>query len=249
MRPAVLLVMLAACGRLGFDARNDGSGDGGLGDGAHQQPGDGAGGSGAGLIVQVSSAFVSTGPTNVALPNPTATGTLLVANIAVNSLSGVSPPAGWQVNANGSVSGACVAAIATDASGQAGRQTFAFTAPAGAPIALIVSEWRGIPLGNAFDTGGFGGGTAPATAMMMKTMFADSTAGDLAIATFCQDTTMPAFTAGAGWSELAQGTNTASSPSILGEYQANEPAQQVTATAMSSVSAKYAAAVVTFHTQ
>lgn len=252
MRLVVVVAMLAGCGRLGFDPRGA-TGDGGPGDGAQprgdgtQQQGDGAGSSD--LLVQVSGVVEMTGPTTVTLPSPTAAGTLLVASIGVNNLTGVSPPSGWQINANGSVSGACVAAVATDVSGTAGRQTFMFTAPAGAPVTLMISEWRGIPLGNAFDTAGFGGGTTPTTTLTITTLAADSVAGDLAIAAFCADTNTPTFTAGAGWTELGQATNTASSPSLLSEYQANEPAQKITATASSNVTAKYAAVIVTLHTQ
>ena len=247
MRPAVVLVMLAACGRLGFDARTDVTGDAPhAGDGTQQ--GDGAG-SANGLLVQVSSVDETAGTTTIVLPQPTSAGTLLVATIGVNSLSGFSLPPGWQLNANGSVSGSCTAGIATETSGTAGRSMFTFTASAGAPVALLITEWRGIPLGNAFDTGGFGGGMNPTTALTITTALADGVAGDLAIATFCEDTTMPAFTAGTGWSELGQGATTASSPSLVAEYQTNVPAQKITATATSDTSVKYAAAIVTLHTQ
>lgn len=244
----VVVAVLAGCGRLGFDPRGGAAGDDAHqpGDGA-QQPGDGAGS--GDLLVQASGVVEMAGPTTVSLPSPTLAGTLLVASIGVNSLSGFSPPAGWQINANGSVSGACVAAIATETSGTAGRQTFMFTASAGAPVAVLISEWRGIPLGNAIDGGGFGGGMNPTSALAITTALADTTAGDLAVAAFCQDTTGPTFTAGTGWTELGQAATTASAPSLLAEYQTNQPAQKVTATATSSLTAKYAAAIVTFHTQ
>lgn len=244
MRCFVVLWMLAGCGRLGFDTRTDLTGDGPRSGDGTQQQGDG-GGSAAGPLVQATTVMVGTGPQTLSLPAPTSAGTLLVASLGLNSLSGVTPPAGWQINANGSVSGGCVAAMATEISGAAGRQSFTFMAPAGAPVAMQITEWSGVLLGNPYDGSGFGGG-GPTTSLTIATVLPNMSVGDLGIATFCEDTTMPAFTAGAGWTQLGQAANVASSPSLLTEVQTGEPALKITATATSSLSTKFAAVVMTF---
>lgn len=69
-------------------------------------------------------------------------------------------------------------------------------------------------------------------------------AGDLGIAVFCEDTTNPTFTPGAGWTALGQAATFSSSPSGFAEYVAGLPVATITATGTSSVSAKYAAVVV-----
>ena len=246
MRRVVVLVMLAACGRLGFDEHTGGvTGDGPrAGDGTQQ--GDGAGSAGS-RLVQSSTVVLGTGPQTVVLPAPTSAGTLLVATLGVNNLSGVSGPSGWQINANISVSGGCTSAMATERSGTAGRQSFAFTAPAGAPVSVQITEWSGLVLGTPIDAAGVSAGMNPTSALTVSTLMPPTTAGDLAIATFCEDTTMPTFTAGSGWMLLGQGATTASSPSLVSEVQANVPASTITATATSSLATKYAGTILTFH--
>jgi len=83
----------------------------------------------------------------------------------------------------------------------------------------------------------------------MTTLFAATMPGEVAIGTFCQDTNSPTYTPGAGWTELGQGANTSASPSMLAEYQLGVPAAKVTATGTSSLSSKYAAVLLTFHTK
>jgi hypothetical protein len=255
VRWVLLLTTVAACGRLGFDARSgtdadaltgDVGGDGVMHDGP---AGDGSG-SGSNVVgpLQQSIVVLGTGPQTIMLPNPTTPGTLLVATIGVNSLSGITYPPGWSLNTNGSVSGACTSGIATDPSGTGGQQSFSFGAPAGAPVAIQITEWDGVNLGNAYDAAGFGGGQQPATALTISTLMASMTAGDLAIGTFCEDTTMPAFTAGNGWTEIGQAPTTSASPSLFSEFQRGVPAATITATATGSLSAKYAACVMTFRT-
>jgi hypothetical protein len=245
MRPLAVACLIAGCGRLGFDAAGKPTGDAAEhGDGANT--GDGAG-SASGGPRQVSPAVLGTGSVTITLPAPTTPGTLLVATLGLNNLS-VTPPPNWMLNANGTVSGACTSAIATDRSGTGGQQSFTFTLPGGAVSAIQVSEWGGIDLGNPIDAAGFGGGLQPATALTITTMSAATVPGELAIGTFCQDTTMPSFTPGAGWTELGQAANTSASPSLLGEYQLGVPSAQITATGTSSISSKYAATVMTFRT-
>jgi len=248
MRLAVVLVTLAACGRFGFDARTDVTGDAQRTDDA-VATGDGSGsgsglGSGAGGLVQGSP--VATGTTNVVvtLPNPTLGGTLLVATIGVNVLTSFAAPNGWQTNATGTTNGACVSVIATEANAPAGQTMLTFSVAAGVPMTVQVTEWQGV---GGFDSGGFAGGTTPVTAISVSTMMADSTAGDLAVATFCEDANLPMFTAGTGWAQLGQLQNTSSAPSLLGEYATNAAATTVTATATTAASAKYAATIVTIH--
>jgi hypothetical protein len=198
--------------------------------------------------MQQSTAVLGTGSVTITLPAPTTPGTLLVATLGLNNLS-ITPPPGWSLNTNGSVSGACTSAIATDPSGTGGQQSFTFTLPGGAVSAIQVSEWSGIDLGNPYDAVGYGGGLQPATALTISTMAPATVPGELAIGTFCQDTNMPAFTPGAGWTELGQAANTSASPSLLAEYQLGVPAAQITATGTSSLSSKFAGTIMTFRVQ
>lgn len=246
MRVAVALVMLAACGRLGFDARTDPTGDGAAnGDGTQQQQGDGGGGggSGSGTLVQQSPVAVGTGTVTVVLPNPTQSGDLLVAVIGANNISNLVMPTGWQLNVNGSATGSCTSAIATASNVTGGQTSLVFTFNAGVPADVEVSEWSGV---GAIDAAGFGAATNPTTALTVTTLTADQAAGDLAIATFCEDANAPTFALQAGWASLGQFANTASSPSLVGEYQRGQPAGKVTATATGSVSTKYAGTIITF---
>lgn len=245
MRLAVALVMLAACGRVGFDGRSDLTGDGAAtGEGTPPPPGDGGGGSGSGTLVQQSPIAVGTGTVTVVLPNPTQTGDLLVAVIGANNISNLVLPAGWQLNANGSATGSCTSAIATASNVAGGQTSLAFTFNAGVPADVEVSEWSGV---GAIDAGGFAAAANPTTTLTVTTLMADQAAGDLAIATFCEDANAPTFALPAGWASLGQFANTASSPSLVGEYQHGQPAGAVTATATGSVSAKYAATILAFH--
>ncbi|MBV8757569.1 MAG: hypothetical protein JO257_09850 [Deltaproteobacteria bacterium] len=238
MRPVVLLVTLSACGRLGFDEHIAGvTGDGPLGDGVQQ--GDGASSSNA-MLVQQSGVVSGNGSVMVALPQPTLGGTFLVATIAGNDLSTFMAPSGWQNNASGSTSGACASAIVTEQNAPAGQSTITFTI--NTPCDVQVTEWRG--LANV-DNGGFASGTA-STSLSVSTFTADSAAGDLAIASFCQDTTMPTYAAGAGWNALGQIARSAALPSMMAEYQTGEPKAKITATATSSLAAKYTGTIVTF---
>ena len=249
MRLAVVVSMLAACGRFGFDARTDVTGDasrasdGQQGDGAGSGPGSGLG-SGSGGLVQGSPAATGTASVTVTLPQPTQGGTLLVATIGVNVLTGFTTPSGWQTNATGTTNGACVSVIATEPNAPAGQTTLTFTVAAGVPMTVQVTEWQS---SGSFDSGGFIGGTTPVTTLTVSTMLPDSTAGDLAVATFCEDTNLPTFSAGSGWSELGQLHNTSSAPSLFAEYATNAPAATITATATTAASAKYAATIITVH--
>jgi hypothetical protein len=246
MRRAVVLVMLAGCGRLGFDARTDVTGDGPLaGDAAGQSDGPGSGiGSGSGGLVQGSPVMTGAGSVVVMLPSPTLGGTLLVATIGANVLTSFATPSGWQTNVTGMTNGACNSVIATEPNAPAGQTSLTFSVAAGVPVTVQVTEWQGT---TGFDSGGFVGGTTPVTALSVATMLPDSTAGDLAIATFCEDTNMPVFLAGAGWAQLGQLQTTSSAPSLLAEYATNQPATTVTATASTTASAKYAATIITLH--
>jgi len=238
--------MLAACGRFGFDAREDVTGDAPLaGDSAAPGDGSGAGvGSGSGGLLQGTPVATGTASVTVTLPQATRGGTLLVASIGVNVLTSFATPNGWQTNATGTTNGACVSVIATEPNAPAGQTTLTFTVAAGVPMTVQVTEWQS---NGGFDSGGFAGGTTPVTTLSVSTMLPDSTAGDLAIASFCEDTNLPTFAAGSGWSELGQLQNTSSSPSLFTEYATNAPAATVTATATTPASAKYAATIVTIH--
>jgi hypothetical protein len=252
VRWIVLLTIAAGCGRLGFDPRGGADADPVTGDGAHDGATDTAAGSDGATstvtLAQSSPAIIGIGPQTVTLPNPTVAGSLLVATFGVNTMS-LTLPAGWSTNATGQVTGACYSLIATNVTGAAGQQSFTFTLPGGAPVAVQISEWTGVDLGNPFDAAGFGGSMTPANPLMISTLGPTSVAGDLAIASFCEDTTNPTFTPGAGWTELGQGSNTSASPSMITEYQRGVAAGVVTASATSSLTTKYAATVLTFHAQ
>ena len=238
--------MVAACGRLGFDPLGHGSvtGDGPLASDTGS-PGDGSGGgggSGSGTLVQQSPVASGTTSVVVTLPNPTTAGTLLVAAIAANDLTSFTPPAGWQLNANGFTSGSCAAGIATLMHGPGGQTSLTFTFAVGVPAAVEVSEWAGV---SGTDNGGFASGTTPTMSLSVSTALPDAAAGDLAIATFCEDANSPMFAGAAGWGSLGQLQNTSSSPSLFAEYRRDQPAATVTATATGTVNAKYTAAIVT----
>jgi len=83
--------------------------------------------------------------------------------------------------------------------------------------------------------------------MAITTLAANSIAGNLAIASFCQDVTTPAFTPGPGWTNLGDFANSAALPSITSEFMPDQPAAKSTASATTSVSGKFAATIVTFH--
>ena len=241
-------MLAAGCGRLGFDAPGA---DGG--DGARDVLMDtGAGGDGAGMpavtLTQSTPAIIGIGPQTVTLPNPTVSGSLLVATFGVNTTS-LMLPTGWFINATAQVTGACDSLIVTNVTGMAGQQSFTFTLPGGAPVALQLSEWTGIDLGNPFDVAGFGGSMTPANPLTISTVGSTSAAGDLAVAAFCEDSTSPTFTPGAGWTELGQAANTSASPSLITEFQRSVPASVVTATATSSITTKYAGSILTFHSR
>jgi len=240
VRLAAIACVLAGCGRLGFDERVGGPlGDGGPGDGGD---GDSMGsGSANGLLVQQSPVVSAGSSPTVTLPMPTRGSTLLVATFAANDATNLTLPPGWQKNAAGTASGACTSVVATSPSAPAGQTMFMFGLPG--PSVVQVTEWAGV---GGLDSGGFGGG-GPGTAMTITTLAADSTAGNLAIATFCQDVTTPTFTPGPGWTNLGDFANTAALPSITSEFMPGQPAAKITATATTSVSGKFAATVVTFH--
>lgn len=248
MRRVVVLWMLAGCGRLGFDARADVTGDGphvsdgpGAGDGPDSDIGSG---SGSGGLVQGSLVATGAGPVTVTLQSPTLGGTLLVATIGVNILTGFATPTGWQTNATGTTNGACVSVIATQPNAPAGQTSVTFTVGAGVPVAVQVTEWQGT---GGFDGAGFVGSTTPVTTLSVSTMQPDTTAGDLAIGTFCEDTNLPTFAAAPAWSELGHFQNTSAAPSLFAEYATNAPATTVTATATTTASAKYAGTIITVH--
>jgi hypothetical protein len=245
MRRVAMAVVLAGCGRLGFDegvaALSDGrSGDSQLGD---SQLGDGSGSSAApGALVQMSPVTSGAGPFTLTLPAPSQAGTVLVATLAVNSTSSLAYPTGWQQNGTGSVNGACNAVFATNATGMAGVTSVQFTLLAGVPYAAQISEWHM----SGIDTGGFGGGQNPTTTLTISTALPAAADNEIAIAMFCEDTTMPAFTPGAGWTSLGSNSNVASSPSLFTEVRSDLPAGTITATATGSLSAKFAAVVFAF---
>ena len=96
------------------------------------------------------------------------------------------------------------------------------------------------------DTGGFGGGQNPTTALTISTLTPAAAANEIAIATFCEDTTMPTFTPGSGWTSLGSESNVASSPSLFSEVRSDLPAGTITAVATGSLAAKFAAVVFAF---
>ena len=62
---------------------------------------------------------------------------------------------------------------------------------------------------------------------------------------FCEDDNNPTFTPGAGWSQLGEFANVASSPSLASDARF-VPAGAVDETITSSVAGKYAAVIATF---
>jgi hypothetical protein len=246
MRRVAMLCGLAACGRVGFNDMRAGDGavgDGAIGDGAAGDGRviDGFIGSGGSGLVQASPVLLGTGPVTVNLPQPTGAGTLLIATMGVNSTSSLVLPTGWQQNGSGTINGSCTALIASNSAGTAGVTSVTFTLAAGAPYAVAVSEWNGYV---GIDTGGFGGGMTPTATLSVNSAVPATKAGDVGIAMFCEDTTNPTFTPGAGWTSLGQASTFSSSPSGFAEYAAGLPAATITATGTSSVTAKYAAVVV-----
>jgi hypothetical protein len=240
-----VLLCLTACGRLGFDPTDV---EAGIDAATADVTGDVAADSTAsGLVMmQSTAAMAGNGTQTVMLPNPTSNDTVLVATLGLNNITTLTLPTGWVMNANSTVNGACVSVLATEASGVAGRQSFTFTISLSGPITIQVSEWTGVDLANPFDASGMGGGMTSTTALTIATDAATTTSGELAVAAFCQDVAAPTFTHGAGWTELGQVAGASSTPSLFTEYQSDVPTGLVTATAMSSASAKYAATVLTF---
>jgi hypothetical protein len=236
------LLCLTACGRLGFDPTDvetaidapavdvaaDGTTSGGL------------------VLMQSTSAMAGNGTQTIMLPSPTSNDSVLVATLGLNNITTLTLPTGWVMNADSTVNGACVSALATEGTGVAGRQSFTFTVSLSGPITIQVSEWAGVDLANPFDAAGKGGATSSTTSLTISTSGATATPGELAVAAFCQDVAAPTFTRGAGWRELGQVAGSSSTPSLFTEYQGDVPAGLVTATATSSASAKYAATVLTF---
>jgi hypothetical protein len=257
MRGVVLLVMASACGRLGFDPlRVNADADPLTGDVAHDSAIDSATDAMAGSDAAMGSAFTrvqstaatsGTGTQMVMLPSPTTAGTVLVATFALNSLGALTVPGGWTTNASSMINGACASVIATETSGAAGRQALSFTVNAGAPVSIQVSEWAGVNLSSPFDAVGMGGSSFSMLALSIATSGATTTAGDLAIASFCEDVQTPTFTPGAGWTNLGQVPVSSALPSLFTEFQQNLPVGQVTATGTGSLVAKYAATIVTLH--
>jgi hypothetical protein len=244
MRRVAIACLLCACGRLGFDTAGPGGGTGGDG----SVGGDGAmidaPGSGSGGPRQVSPVTGGAGPIMPILPMPTMNGDLLIATIASNDLTNlVLPDGSWQLNASFSTSGACASAMATRTNAPAGMTSFTFGFPAGNPAVVQLSEWAGIGGG---DGAGIGGGNNPTTMFSITTMSADTAAGDIGIATFCEDVNSPSFAAGPGWTKLGELANVASSPSMTAVFQSNLPAQKITATATTTVGGKFAATLLTF---
>lgn len=245
MRRVVLAFVLAGCGRLGFDAQSGAITDGHAGDGAQSGDGSGSGsgsGSASGALVQMSPVTSGSGTFTVTLPAPTQAGTVLVATLAVNSTSSLAYPTGWQQNGTGSVNGACNAVIATNTTGMAGVTSVQFSLLAGVAWGAQITEWRV----GGIDTGGFGGGQNPTTALTISTVTPANAANEISIATFCEDANMPGFTAGAGWTNLGTESNVSSAPSLLSEVRSDLPAGTITAVATGSLAAKFAAVVVVF---
>lgn len=231
MRRVAIACLLAGCGRLGFDAPGSTS--------DANAPADG----GASIApVQVSGVVTGTGDLTVPVM-PTQAGTLLVATIGANDASGLVLPAGWQSNASGTSSGACDAVIATSTSQPAGTTVIDFGFGNGQPAVVQVTEWEGL---GGIDNGGFGGTGSPTTTYSVRTVAADATPGDLAIAVFCENAASAMFQAGTGYTKLGSLTLGGGLPAIVAEYGTDEPAATVTATATSSASTGYSATILTF---
>jgi len=172
---------------------------------------------------------------------PTQPGTLLVASIAFNSQGTLALPPGWQLALMDGTAGACSALLAYELANPGGVTSLTFTLGGNTPIVGMISEWAG-----PSALGVMGSTVQGQPSITQSVQAANPAPGmELAITTFCEDDNNPTFTPGAGWSQLGQFSNVASSPSLASDARF-VPAGAVDETITSSVAGKYAAVIATF---
>lgn len=239
MRLAAIACVVAGCGRLGFDGPRAAV-DGALADDAISDVAipDGAG---SGALVQQTVVVAASGTLTLSLPSPSTPGTLLVATLATNNA--ITVPPGWTTAIEAVNTGGCTALIAYLANNSGGITAVDFAAVAGNPAVGQLAEWSGFA---ALDQTGTGASNNPQTMQSVQTSGTPAAAGELGIATFCEDVNMPSYLVASAWAQLGSYSNVSSSPSFIDLAHEDLPMAAVSATVQSSVGGKYEAAIATF---
>lgn len=246
-----VVCVLAGCGRLGFGVEGDDTlGDAPAGDSGGSGADAGLDGStGVAAQAQASASVNVMGDVAMTLPAPSTPGSLLVVTMGTSTISNLGLPAGWMIAAEITISGGCLAAIAYMANNPGDITSVTFTQSAGVPTVAQLTEWAGVSTTAALDAIGTATGNQ-ATMLSVQTATPTTAAGGVAVDVFCQAVTMPVYSAGAGWTNLASASNGPSVASFTTNYKLGLAAGvTIDETVTTTVAGKYAAAIATFRPQ
>ncbi len=254
MRWGLLVLLISACGRFGFDARQgpadtspvtDVSRDGavmvdGPRDGAIDVPPDST--LPLAFVQKSSVAQSAGGSTTATLPAASVAGNLLVATIATNDPTSLALPAGWMMAVQMFTAGNCASTIMYYPNNPGGITSVLLSINAGVPIDGVISEYQA----GGVDVTGMASSANPQTTQTVATATSTTGAAELAVTTFCEDINTPTYTSATGWTNLGKFSNNSSSPSFVADFQLGVPMGTVTETVTSSGGGKYQAAIATF---
>jgi hypothetical protein len=237
----LLLVVMTACGRMGFDTYATSDIDATLIDSPPPQ-GDGMAGPpqlvNVGAVIDVNSNINIT----LTLPAPSTAGTLLVATMATSKSFG--PQAPW-VAASSGTAVTCYSFVVEYPDNPGGIASVTFTLPGTSNSVGQLSEWSGVATTPLDQTAG---GTVSPKATSQTLSASSSMSAELGISAFCQYATTPAYSPSAGWTQLGMYSGATSGEiSYVANYQLGLAMGPVGATETSTVSADWAGELVTFH--
>jgi hypothetical protein len=235
-----LLLVVTACGRMGFDTYATNVNDAARADSMPQIDG-----------MPSSSQLINVGPVvdvnsntdiTLTLPAPTTAGTLLVATMATSKSFG--PPAPWVVTTAGTAV-TCYTFVLLYPDNPGGIASVMFTTPGTTNSVGQLTEWSGVATMPLDQTAGGFVNPKATTQTLAATI---SMSNELGITAFCQYATTPTYTPGSGWTQLGMYSGvTAGEISYVANYQAGLAMGPVGATETSTFSADWAGELATFH--